>query len=647
MNRIAPQSAANEAGRPDLLAEVEGLRRWLAEPGAGPLPDDGPRCRELDRLAEIFGLTGYERSLLLLAASLELDPGLAASPVAAWPAGSVGWALSLDPGAEWAAWHPSSPLVRWHLLEGIGSGGLRPDSRFRIDLPVFYRLLGLAPSDPWLDGLRRPPGRPAALTPRQEAVAESVREVLLGAAQGTACVALTGVETATAREVARAALDGVELGASLVDGEAIPDAPAERDKATRLLERELLLDRRVPIFLAGEAPSPGLAAMVDGFEGPVLVAGDLSAADLDRDLVTFDIPAPDAAERSALWAAALGERDGDPEPLAGAEAQAVGRLAYHFPLGNRAIAHIAAASRGATRAARVAACWREARLRTRPSGPLLQRVDCRADWDDLVLPAGQVAVLRAIVAQVRRRATVYEDWGFARKTARGLAVTALFTGASGVGKTLGAEVVARDLELDLFRVDLAQVADKYVGETEKHLDAVFTRAAEGGAILFFDEADALFSQRGEVKGGQDRYANMTVGYLLQRMETYPGLAILCTNLKGLLDEAFLRRIRFAVHFPFPGQTERLALWRKAFPPEAPVNGLDWPALARLSLNGGDIRTIALNAAFLAAESEGPITMAHIARATEIEAGKTDRQVEAAELRRLVARGPGAGKAVAP
>ena len=203
---------------------------------------------------------------------------------------------------------------------------------------------------------------------------------------------------------------------------------------------------------------------------------------------------------------------------------------------------------------------------------------------------------------VRQRAEVYEQWGFASASgARPRHQRLLFAGPSGTGKTMAAEVLANELRLDLYRIDLSQVVSKYIGETEKNLRRLFDAAEGGGAILLFDEADALFGKRSEVKDSHDRYANIEVSYLLQRMEAYRGLAILTTNMKNALDTAFLRRLRFVVQFPFPDAAQRAEIWRRVFPAATPTEGLDFERLARLNVAGGNIRNIALNAAFLAAD----------------------------------------------
>jgi SpoVK/Ycf46/Vps4 family AAA+-type ATPase len=233
---------------------------------------------------------------------------------------------------------------------------------------------------------------------------------------------------------------------------------------------------------------------------------------------------------------------------------------------------------------------------------------------------------------VRHRARVYEEWGFAARTARGLGITALFEGPSGTGKTMAAEVLAHALDLDLYRIDLSGVVSKYIGETEKNLAQLFAAAEGSGAILFFDEADALFGKRSEVRDSHDRYANIEVSYLLQRMESYRGLAILTSNLKSALDGAFLRRLRFIVHFPFPDAASRAQIWQRIFPGDTPTRALQPERLAQLNVSGGHIRNIALCAAFSAAERGEPVTMQHVLHGTRLEYAKLEKPLADAEIR---------------
>jgi SpoVK/Ycf46/Vps4 family AAA+-type ATPase len=262
---------------------------------------------------------------------------------------------------------------------------------------------------------------------------------------------------------------------------------------------------------------------------------------------------------------------------------------------------------------------------------LAQRIDSEAGWEDLVVPPQTLELLRTLTIQARHRATVYETWGFASRSRRGLGLSALFSGPSGVGKTLAAEVVANELELDLYKIDLSQMVSKYIGETEKNLARVFDAAEAGGVVLLFDEADALFGHRSEVKDSHDRYANIEVSYLLQRMEAFRGIAVLTTNQKSALDSAFMRRIRFVVQFPHPDSGHRALLWKKAFPAAAALANLDIERLARLNLSGGNIRSVALNAAFLAAESREPVGMHHVMQAARAEYLKLERPFSLAEF----------------
>jgi hypothetical protein len=278
-----------------------------------------------------------------------------------------------------------------------------------------------------------------------------------------------------------------------------------------------------------------------------------------------------------------------------------------------------------------AALWEACRMQARPRlEGLAQRIEPSATWDDLVLPREQKQLLRQIALHVRQRSKVYQTWGFASKGSRGLGISALFAGPSGTGKTMAGEVLSSELRLDLYRIDLSQVVSKYIGETEKNLRRVFDAAEGGAAILLFDEADALFGKRSEVKDSHDRYANIEVGYLLQRMEAYRGLAILTTNRREALDFAFLRRIRFVVEFPFPEAAQRAEIWQRVFPRQTPTEGLRIDRLARLSAAGGNIHNIAMGAAFLAADAGEPVRMSHLLAAARSEFIKIERPLTDAE-----------------
>jgi AAA+ superfamily predicted ATPase len=257
---------------------------------------------------------------------------------------------------------------------------------------------------------------------------------------------------------------------------------------------------------------------------------------------------------------------------------------------------------------------------------LARKITPKYAWDDIVLPADQLQQLREICEQAQYRETVFGAWGFGRKLSLGKGLNVLFSGPPGTGKTMAAEVIASELKLDLYKIDLSQIVSKYIGETEKNLDRVFTAAEHSNAILFFDEADALFGKRSEVKDSHDRYANIEIGYLLQKMEEYEGIAILATNVKQHIDEAFVRRIQAIVEFPFPNEVERGRVWQVIFPREAPIQAdVDFPALARsVRLASGNIRSIARASAFYAAADGGVISMAHVLKASRREYQKLGR-----------------------
>jgi SpoVK/Ycf46/Vps4 family AAA+-type ATPase len=341
-----------------------------------------------------------------------------------------------------------------------------------------------------------------------------------------------------------------------------------------------------------------------------------------RPLISHEVVKPTAREQRLLWEEGLG-------PAAARLNAQVTRLVSHFDLDRSAIQAVCKRMEGVCMGEDYAEwghrLWEACRVEARPHlEDLAQRIEPVATWEDLVLPAPQTHALRDIAIHVLQRAKVYETWGFAARSGRGLGISALFSGPSGTGKTMAAEVLANAMSLDLYRIDLSQVVSKYIGETEKNLRKVFDAAEQGGAILLFDEADALFGKRSEVKDSHDRYANIEVSYLLQRMETYRGLAILTTNRKGALDDAFLRRLRFVVQFPFPDRDQRSAIWRRIYPYETPTEGLDWSRLARLNVAGGNIRNIALHAAFLAAEADQPVGMDHVIEAARVEYAKLER-----------------------
>ena len=262
-------------------------------------------------------------------------------------------------------------------------------------------------------------------------------------------------------------------------------------------------------------------------------------------------------------------------------------------------------------------------------GQLARRVEPRHHWEDFILPDDRLAQLHEMCDQFKYRHIVFDEWEFAHHVARGRGLSALFAGPSGTGKTMAAEVIAGELELDLYKIDLSGVVSKYIGETEKNLERIFGQAQDSNAILFFDEADALFGKRSETKDAHDRYANIEISYLLQKIEEYDGVVILTSNLRQNLDEAFLRRLQFAIEFPFPDEDSRLRIWQQILPSAVPLaQDVDMGELAnRFKFSGGSIRNVLLSAAFLAARDGKKIAMGHLLWAARREFQKLGKLVD--------------------
>ena len=584
-----------------------------------------PSPPALHGIAEGFGLSAFERETLLLCAGVELDTAVAAACAQAHgdPArryATFSLAMSVLAEAHWSALTPAAALRRWHLVEPA-----HPDAPtttvLRVDERVLHALTGLSYLDPRIECLADP--LPPAPTPTTALRSAADRLAAYWSRPGPRRVRLQGRSRPDLRSVVSAAALNLGLQPVLLRAGDLPAAAAERALLARICERESVLSGRCWLLeIDDPVTEPGRWAreVARRLTGPVVIACDAPIDDEAGGSVLIEVPPTAPTELRTAWRAALGSSGPTPDRLAGQFALSVADV--------QAIVDEVAPDDAETAGPEL---WAACRARARPAlDGLAQRVDARAAWADLVLPAAQSGLLRDMAGHVRHRMTVFEDWGFGARSSRGTGVAALFAGPSGTGKTFAAEVVARDLALDLYRVDLSQVVSKYIGETEKNLRRIFDAAEAGGVVLLFDEADALFGKRSEVKDSHDRYANIEVSYLLQRMETYRGLAILTTNLRDAIDTAFIRRLRFIVQFPFPDAAGRAEIWRRVLPPELPTEGLAPDRLARLAVSGGTIRNIAVAAAFLAAEAAEPVRMRHILRATRTEYTKLDKPLTDAE-----------------
>lgn len=600
-------------------------------------------------LAERFALSRFERELLLLCSSIELDTSIASLCNLAqgnsnrkYPTFALAMTLFDEPA--WETLSPERPLRYWRLVE-INQPGAQPltTSALRADERIVSYLKGLNYIDdrltPFLVPINLPADGPSLPASQQNAVSTIIRKLEMAKdVSRLPVIQLPGADSESKQLIAWHAVSGLGLQLCRLPAEWLPSNPAELDTLARFINRESAL---LPIAFyidsgeidkpAGETHESNRLSLLQRLLTHVNCLVFLDTRDVRNfatvQTITVDVAKPTRAEQQSAWTESLGEAAGN----------SPGQLAGQFNLSlteiNR-IAKVTASSIPAERDERTLheKLWDECLASTRPRlDELAQRLDAKAKWADLVLPAQELSLLHQIAAQVNQRAKVYEEWGFGARMNRGLGISALFAGDSGTGKTMAAEVIANDLRLNLYRIDLSAVVSKYIGETEKNLRRLFDAAEDGGAILFFDEADALFGKRSEVKDSHDRYANIEINYLLQRLEAYRGLAILATNMKNALDAAFTRRLRFIVNFPFPGVAERRLIWRDVFPQQALTRGLEIDRLARLNLTGGNIHNVALNAAFLAARANKPVTMPLVFDAARAEFGKLERIVNEADL----------------
>jgi len=522
---------------------------------------------------------------------------------------------------------PDAPLRRLALIERSDGGGAdvhETKHTFTLARRVLALLHGDASPDPALACVSIPGAAPALSQLAIDETAAALLVAAVAAPTGQVVVA-SGPPGVGRRTSLLSAATAAGLEVLQVNARALSRDPARLVEELRRVARECRLLDRVPLVVNIEALSPTEnvpdrvptlgAELAAAVPGPVLVTAGAQPPALrwDRPVVVVELLGPTSAQRGALWLAALG--DGTPEDAA--------HLAGQYPLAPALIHAAARAARSRAIGPRVTPADIQAGVRSvldDKLGGLARRSTTSQTWDDLVLPSDQLAPVTELIARVRERSRVYEDWGFARKVGKGLGVSALFSGPPGTGKTMIAALIARDLGLELYQVDLAKVVSKWIGETEKQLGALFDAAEAGHAILLFDEADSLFGKRTDVKSSNDRYANQETNYLLQRLESFTGICLLTTNHESSIDQAFQRRLSLHVRFTVPDAGERLDLWRAMLPPAAPVEAqLGLKGLAQqFEMSGGYIRNATLRAAFLAADERVPINAAHLRRAAEIE-----------------------------
>lgn len=598
----------------------------------------------LDTMTSLLGLSDFERKVLLMGAAVELEADFSALIATlqnglVLPTFSLALAALADP--HWNALSPNAPLRYWRLLD-VTNSQLLTKSPLKIDEQVLYYLTGLRQLDDRLQEIAEPVLTQDVLVPSQRVVVKAMVETCINnyADTGLPVIQLRGDSSSDKTTIAAVAC--VQLGLQLysISVNIIPVNTKEITELTRLWNREAALNSyalyvdTTELDTTDKARLQAVTSFVQGIQGLLFVDGSQTKPSVKRKKVIVDVRKPMPAEQLALWKDTLGAAG---STLNGQLEQVVSQ----FNLSSKTIQavceeiqHQAVSHPKKNESAELLGqtLWRTCCAHTRPQlTDLGEYIEPVSGWNDLVLPEAQQSILREISVQVKQRAKVYNEWGFSSKGTRGMGISALFAGESGTGKTMASEVLANELQLDLYRIDLSQVVNKYIGETEKNLKRIFDAAEEGGAILLFDEADALFGKRSDVKDSHDRYSNIEVSYLLQRMEAYRGLAILTTNMKSALDKAFLRRIRFVVQFPYPDALLRREIWKRVFPKNTPTENLNIEKLSRLNVPGGNIRNIALNAAFLAAHENQPVQMPHIAMAARSEYSKLERPLSTNEI----------------
>jgi hypothetical protein len=630
----------------DIDQQIDNTEKLLDQAASG---DVRPYFVEL---VDRFGLTTFESEVLLLCLAVELETVVSDLCAKIQPHEprrnpTFGLALALFDDPDSGAFAPASPLRRWRLVE-INQPGAQPliASALRADERVVNYSLGLEPLDDRLVAHVRRMELPEALRrlPKSQLrVLEAIQLELARAGQAASAplIQLCGPDGMSKQAIACRAAASVGYELDRLSADDLPAQPADLETFSLLWHRECRLQRRALYLDLNDVddsrPAEMVSQQINRFlsrnSGLVFLSTREPSARAGRPSVTFEVLKPTNEEQRSLWSRMLFDSGGE---LATA-------LSSQFNLNAATILAVSEKARSAGNADGVdlkRRAWDACRAAVRPRlDNLAELVSPRAHMRDLILPKDVKRRLYRIVDQARLRAVVYDDWGLGRKISRGLGLSVLFAGESGTGKTMAAEALANRLHLDLMRIDLSAVVSKYIGETEKNLRRVFDAADDGGAILFFDEADALFGKRSDVKDSHDRYSNIEIDYLLQRMESYRGLAILATNMKKSLDIAFLRRLRFVIDFPFPAKTQRFWIWRRALPPvgdaldspQVPIAELDYNRLAGLDLTGGSIRNVVLNSAFLAARRGGRVTMPLLLRAAKDEYVKLGRPISEADF----------------
>jgi ATPase family associated with various cellular activities (AAA) len=580
----------------------------------------------IDQLAKSFNLDLTERTLLLLVVGWELEPGFKATCANAlgeevlpdFP--TSGQALKLLPEVTKRHFSPNNKLFRLHLLKPVSEEYAFLETPLKLNRWVLYYLMGEYVQNPVFPVNLHPKTVSPSRHPLPESYTNLYEQIVLqweNAVDAPPLTQLCGTDTKAHHIIAAQTCEvfGYKLvhlkASAFAQDRVVVNQWLEQWKRESLLYNQVLLLEVTETDTLNPEISQTLIQLIEIQQHPLLFSVSERLQDYP-DALSLDINELTLEEQKQQWFYHL--QDYAPQLK-----NDVGKIVAQFnttlhnihTITQRAITQIENPREGIAPKSLPELVWQICRTesRSRLEG-LVERIEPKTTWDELILQPDSQKRLIQIIAACQHRSTVYDTWGMGGKTHRGMGITSLFYGPSGTGKTTAAEIIAHDLALDLYRVDLSQVSSKYIGETEKNLKKIFEAAQESGAVLLFDEADSLIGKRSEVKDARDQYANQTVGYLLQAMERYSGLAILTTNLPNSLDTAFNRRIRYRIRFEYPTPEQRVRIWEKNFPSSVPTLHLSFSRLAQVNLSGAIIRKAATEAGFIAMAENEPVQMKH-------------------------------------
>lgn len=589
-----------------------------------------PGFSAIDHLCGIFGLTMFEKFTLLIAVVQEFDSSFLKRKEEADLTPNFSLALAILPFPEWNAFLPSSTLRKWGLLK-LNNEHSITSTRISAPESIVHYIAGVDSEDSQIQKVSDILiSENKMLSKENHNLIEEICKLWKNSEKNKRnneiYFSFTGECQEIKRELAAHLSQALDFNLRCMSSVFLPNNLDEMHDFITTWERESLLHNYLILIEFDESGEPSaekekmLCFFIDKLSWPVLINTENKLRFTRKDQFALEVNKPNTKEQRHYWESLLKEKK---------ISQEIMEVSSHFDLNFQDIQMCFSKYRSS----KEKNLWKICRQYTKVKmDSLAQKIEPSQGALDLVLPEREKQNLLEIVQHVKLRSKVYQDWGLLKHSSRNQGISVLFSGASGTGKTTAAEYLALSLDLDLYRIDLSCIVSKYIGETEKNLQKIFAAAEKSGAILLFDEADALFGKRTQVKDSNDRHANVEVSYLLQRMETFKGVAILTSNFRDSLDKAFLRRLRFVIQFPFPSQIEREQIWEHMLPKKAPTQNINFSLLGQLNVAGGNIRNITMNACFAAAANDEKLQMKHYLKATRNEYMKLEKNLSEMEVR---------------